>query len=135
MQETQTDKVRDLETYSIIGAAMKVHSELKSGFLEQVYQDALEIEFKKRKIPYEREKKLSIYYAGEKLNSYYQADFVCFGKIIVELKALKKLSGTEESQVLNYLKASKLDKGLLLNFGEKSLIFKRYTLAQKDESA
>lgn len=119
---------KDLETYAIIGVAMKVHSELKSGFLESVYQDALEVELKKQSIPYEREKKLPVFYSGVELNSYYKADFVCYDSIIVELKALTKLSGTEESQIINYLKASKLRKGLLLNFGSKSLYYKRYVL-------
>ena len=119
---------KDSETYAIIGAAMKVHSELKAGFLEAVYQDVLEVEFKKQNIPYEKEKKLPIFYSGVELNSFYKADFVCFGSIIVELKALTKLSGTEESQIINYLKASRLKKGLLLNFGTKSLYYKRYVL-------
>lgn len=119
---------KDFKTYAIIGAAMKVHSELKSGFLESVYQDALEVEFKKQNIPYEREKKLPVFYSGVELNSYYKADFVCYDSIIVELKALTKLSGTEESQIINYLKASKLKTGLLLNFGSKSLYYKRYVL-------
>lgn len=107
---------------------MKVHSELGCGFLEAVYQEALEIEFQNRGILYEREKRLSIYYDGKMLESYYQADFVCYDSIIVELKAIKKLSGTEEAQVLNYLKASKLKKALLLNFGEAHLVFKRFVL-------
>ncbi|MBR0546165.1 MAG: GxxExxY protein [Treponema sp.] len=122
------DTKQDELTYGIIGAAMKVHTTLGCGFLESVYQDALEIEFKKLNIPYIREKKLNIYYEGEKLQSYYVADFVCYDSIIVELKALKNLSGTEESQILNYMKASKIKKSLLLNFGESKLYFKRYVL-------
>ena len=122
------DTKQDELTYGIIGAAMKVHTTLGCGFLESVYQDALENEFKKLNIPYIREKKLNIYYEGEKLQSYYVADFVCYDSIIVELKALKNLSGTEESQILNYMKASKIKKSLLLNFGESKLYFKRYVL-------
>lgn len=122
------DTKQDELTYGIIGAAMKVHTTLGCGFLESVYQEALEIEFKKLNIPYIREKKLNIYYEGEKLQSYYVADFVCYDSIIVELKALKNLSGTEESQILNYMKASKIKKSLLLNFGESKLYFKRYVL-------
>lgn len=122
------DTKQDELTYGIIGAAMKVHTTLGCGFLESVYQDALEIEFKKLNIPYIREKKLNIFYEGEKLQSYYVADFVCYDSIIVELKALKNLSGTEESQILNYMKASKIKKSLLLNFGESKLYFKRYVL-------
>lgn len=120
------DEAKDPQSYTVIGAAMKVHRELGCGFLEAVYQDALEIEFKRLNIPYEREKKLNIYYDGVKLNSYYICDFICFNSLIVELKALKKLSGTEESQIINYLKATKLEKALLINFGESSLIYKRF---------
>lgn len=117
---------RDQQTYRIIGAAMAVHRELGCGFLEAVYQEAIEKEFELENIPYEREKKLAIQYRGETLNVYYQADFVCFGSTIVELKALKQLSGTEEAQVINYLKASSLKKALLINFGTPQLQFKRF---------
>jgi GxxExxY protein len=107
---------------------MKVHSELGCGFLEAVYQEALEIEFKNKKIPYIREQKLPIYYNGQELKTYYQADFVCYDNIIVELKAIKALSEIEKAQVFNYLKASKLKKALLINFGESHLVFKRFVL-------
>jgi len=117
---------RDEQTYAIIGAAMTVHRELGRGFLEAVYQEALEREIRYLHIPYEREKKLPVYYRGNKLNAYYQADFVCYGTTIVELKALQKLSGTEDAQILNYLKAANLHKGLLLNFGTNSLEHKRF---------
>ena len=118
----------DSESYAVIGAAMKVHSELGCGFLEAVYQEALEIEFKNKNIPYVREKRLPIYYDGQKLKTYYQADFICYDNIIVELKAIKTLSDIEKAQVFNYLKASKLEKALLLNFGESHLVFKRFVL-------
>lgn len=113
------------ETYSIIGAAMEVHKTLGCGFLEAVYQEALEIEFKKQQIPYKREEILNIYYKNEILKKHYLADFVCYDKIIIELKALAELSTDHESQVLNYLKATGLQVGLLLNFGAKSLQYKR----------
>ena len=113
------------ETYEIRGAAMKVHSALGCGFLEKVYQHALEIEFKKRGIPYEREKHLPIFYEGEQLECDYIADFVCYGKVIVELKAVKELDDVHRAQVFNYLKATGNRVGLLINFGEESLVCER----------
>ena len=105
---------------------MTVHRELGCGFLEAVYQEALEKEFGIENIPFEREKRLPIQYRGQTLNTFYQADFVCFDSIIVELKALKQLSGTEEAQVINYLKASSLQKALLINFGTPQMVYKRF---------
>lgn len=113
------------ETYQIIGAAMEVHKELGCGFLEAVYQEALEHEFVARKISYKREHKLDIFYKGHQLSKYYVADFLCYDKIIVELKALDALCSEHEAQLLNYLKASQCKIGLLLNFGSKSLQYKR----------
>ncbi len=126
MTQSDADKNnRDPETYAIIGAAMAVHGELGCGFLEAVYQEALEKEFQAQRIPYEREKELPVFYRGERLNAFFKADFICFRSTIVELKALKQLSGTEESQVLNYLKASGLHKAILMNFGTPRLEYKR----------
>jgi GxxExxY protein len=116
---------RDEQTYAIIGAAIKVHKELGSGFLEAVYQEALTIEFKNAAIPFVKEAVLEIQYLGIPLSIGYRSDFVCFDTVIVEIKAIDRLSGKEEAQLLNYLKASKKPKGLLLNFGNRSLEYKR----------
>ncbi len=116
---------KDPQTYAIVGSAMEVHRELGCGFLESVYQEALEIEFKNRGIEYEREKKLTVNYKGSEIADFY-VDFVCFGSVIVELKALQRLSGVEESQIINYLKTSCLRRGVLVNFGAKSLEYRRF---------
>ena len=113
------------ESYQIIGSCMAVHRELGCGFLEAVYQEALEEEFKIRKIPYVREKQLDIFYKGHLLNKKYQADFICYGKIILELKAITELNSAHKSQLINYLKATNLKLGLLVNFGGNTLESKR----------
>ena len=113
------------ETYKIIGACMKVHKVLGAGFLESVYQEALEKEFTKLDIPFIRHQKLSIIYNGQKLKKYFVADFVCYEKIIVELKATTFLRQDDEKQLLNYLKATSFEIGLLINFGQSSLTWKR----------
>lgn len=113
------------ETYAIIGAAQEVHRELGPGFLEVVYQDALEIEFQRRGIPYQREYQLPIFYKDVKLNRTYSADFLCFGKIIVETKAVRSLVEDFHAQLTHYLTATRLRLGLLINFGESSLKVKR----------
>ena len=105
------------ESYSITGAAMQVYNTLGTGFLEAVYQEALAIELTKRGIPYEREKDLKIYYDGQELKQSYRADFVCYGNIIVEIKAVADLNDSHRSQVFNYLKATGFKLGLLFNFG------------------
>ncbi len=117
---------RDPMTYSIIGAAMEVHRTLGCGFLEAVYQEALAAEFVLQKIPFQREVEIPIYYKDQVLSTKYRADFVCFEKIVVELKALSQLGGQEEAQLINYLKATGLKRGMLLNFGAESLEYKRF---------
>lgn len=116
------------ECYEIIGACMEVHRNLGGGFLEAVYQEALALELGHRSIPYNREEKLEITYKGTKLEKYYMADFICYDNIIVELKALNTLASEHEAQLLNYLKASGKRLGILVNFGEKSLKYKRMVL-------
>ena len=111
----------------IIGACMEVHNELGNGFLEAVYQEALEKEFRLQSITYEREKFLPIIYKGEILSKEYFADFLCFDEIIVELKAVTVLSKAHKAQVINYLKAAGKEIGLLVNFGESKLKWERIT--------
>ena len=118
--------MRDERTYKIIGAAMEVHKELGSGFLEAVYQEALERELADRKIPFETHPVIKISYKGKHLKKSYQPDFICYNDIIVEIKAISILSVLEEAQVINYLKATGFKVGLLVNFGSKSLEHKRY---------
>lgn len=122
-------EVRDPRTYAVIGAAMEVHRELGCGFLEAVYQEALALELTMRGVPFTRERHVPVSYKGARLATPYRADFVCYDAVLVEVKALKALSGTEESQVLNYLKATSLQVGLMLNFGKPSLEYKRYALS------
>ena len=117
----------DPKTYAIIGAAMEVHRQLGSGFLEAVYQKALALEMSARHVPFKSEVELPVYYKGQKLDVSYRADFICYDSLVVELKALAKLTGVEESQVINYLKATGLETGLLVNFGAKSLEHRRFT--------
>src|SRR6188474_3503365 len=116
---------RDPQTYAIIGAAMEIHRQLGHGFLEAVYQDAAVIEFPLKQIPFEKEVALPVKYKNILLPIQYRADFVCFSEIIVEFKALSKLSTVEEAQLLNYLKATGMQRGLLINFGAPSLQCKR----------
>ena len=113
------------ESYQIIGAAMEVHRELGCGFVEPIYQEALEKEFILRKIPYEREKELTVNYKGDLLTKTFRADFICYNKIILELKAVKEFSDEHYAQIYNYLRASRMDLGLLINFGTASIEFQR----------
>ena len=113
------------DSYKIIGACIEVHKKLGSGFLESVYAEAMELEFKKVNIPYEREKKLQVFYDNQPLKKYFKADFVCFNSIIIELKAHKFLSDADQRQTVNNVKATHYKLGLLINFGTPSLTSKR----------
>ena len=112
-----TELLYKTEVFEIIGAAIEVHRELGHGFLEAVYQEAIQIEMARREIPFDSQKSLRIRYKDQILKKEYIADFICYGKIITEIKALDELSGKEEAQILNYLKATGLRVGLLVNFG------------------
>jgi GxxExxY protein len=103
-----------------------------SGFLEAVYQEALGIELVERQIPHEQQKRIGIFYKERVLNKEYIADFLCHGRIVVEIKAIKAITGTEEAQILNYLKATKLPLGLIVNFGAPQLEWKRYVNTKRD---
>jgi GxxExxY protein len=116
------------EAYDIAGAAMEVHNQLGCGFLEPVYQEALQIELNERRIPFLPQVELPINYKGRILQKKYIADFLAYGTIIIEIKTLDHLSSLEESQVLNYLKASNLPLALLINFGAEKLQWKRIIL-------
>ena len=113
------------ESYKIIGACMKVHGSLGSGFLEAVYQEVLEDEFLRQGIPFERQVKLNILYNGKLLKKFYKADFVCYDKIIVEIKSAQFLHHDQSKQTLNYVKATQYKLGILVNFGQSSLVYKR----------
>ena len=114
------------EAYEILGAAMAVHRELGSGFTEKVYQDALEIEFQERGIPYKREAPIHALYHGIELKSEFIPDFVCFDRVIVELKAVKELDDIFRSQTINYMKVANMDLSLLINFRSPSLQYERF---------
>src|ERR1041385_5407276 len=113
------------ECYRIIGICMKIHSKLGPGFREIVYKDAMEIEFIKDPIPYEREKPFQIIYEGQILRHSFEADYFAFDSIVLEIKATERITYDNLWQTLNYIKASKIKLGLLINFGGRKLEFKR----------
>ena len=128
---------RDPETYAIIGAAMEVHRELGHGFLEAVYQEAMALEMTARKIPFEREVPLPVHYKAQRLATNYRADFICFESVLLELKAISQLTGADEAQVINEMKATGMQRSLLVNFGAPSLEYKRrvFNLRESAKSA
>jgi GxxExxY protein len=118
------------EVYAIVGAAMEVHGDKGCGFSEPVFQECMELELADRAIPAVPQQEMSIFYKGRKLKKTYIADFVAYGKLIVELKAIERLTSREDAQVINYLKASGLQVAVLINFGAPSLEWKRLVLTK-----
>lgn len=114
----QIELVAKDEVYAIVGAAMEVHNELGAGFAEAVYQEAMEIELRLREIPFERQARLLISYKGTQLSSFFVADLICYGRVIVEIKAIRETTARDEAQTINQLKATGLHVGLLINFGD-----------------
>ena len=131
MTQIADSRLRDPETYAIIGAAFEVHGNLGAGFLEPVYQAALGIELTARGIPHDRQRAIPVNYKGTSLDVSYRADFVCYGDILVELKALGRLTTVHDAQVINYLVATGFPRGILLNFGSPSLQYKRFVGPRK----
>ena len=114
------------EVYRIVGAAIEVSNNMGCGFLEAVYQEALGMEFHDSGIPFEAQKPITIRYKNRILDKKYIADFICFGQIIVEIKAIRSITETEEAQLINYLRATKLPLGVIINFGGKKMEWERY---------
>ena len=117
---------KDPRTHQIIGAAMEVHNEMGPGHLEAVYHECLEIEFELRQMVFISKPKLSLYFKNRKLKKHYEPDFIVFEKIVVEIKAQKILIRNDAAQIINSLKSSRHEIGLLINFGESSLKFHRF---------
>jgi GxxExxY protein len=112
-----SDLICEEETFAVRGAVFEVYRELGCGFLEAVYQESLERELRSRAIPFESQKELELRYKGEPLMQKYRPDLICFGRVIIELTCVKKLTDEHRAQMLNYLKAAGLHVGLLVNFG------------------
>jgi GxxExxY protein len=120
--------IRDPQTHALIGAAIEVHNQLGFGFLEAVYLNALALELMDRQIPFKREVPIPVFYKGNRLQCGYRADFICFGSVLMELKAQATLSPVDDAQVLNYLRATHCERALLVNFGSPRLQYRRLIL-------
>lgn len=134
MSADSQKQARDPETYALIGAAMEVHRHLGHGFLEAVYQEALALELQDRGIRFEREVPLPVNYKGTQLPCSYRADFLIRDSIVLELKAISQLTGADEAQLINELKATGLSRGLLFNFGSPSLEYKRFVFNLRESA-
>lgn len=135
MNANERELVLKDEVYQLMGAAMEVANQLGCGFLEAVYQEALTIELEERRIPHVPQHRIQISYKGRVLNKEYIADFLCYGQIIVEIKAIQAITGIEEAQVLNYLKATRVPLGLIVNFGSPQLEWRRYANTKKNRKS
>ena len=121
------------EVYELVGAAIEVHKELGPGFLESVYEEAMVLESNKRQIPHQTQVRIPVCYKGQKLSKEFIADYVGFGKIVVEFKCIPKLTNVEEAQIIHYLKATGMHVGLLINFGSHGkLEWKRYIRTERN---
>lgn len=125
-----TDLIPDPQTFQIIGAAMEVHRRLHRGLLESIYGEALAIEFELRNIPFAAQVRCQLEYKGRMLTGFHKLDFVCFESVVVEVKATSALTPLDEAQLLNYLAMGRFQRGLLLNFGTRSLEHKRRVLSR-----
>ena len=134
MDANERELVLKKEVYAIVGAAMAVSTELGAGFLEAVYQEALEIEFEARNLPFVSRPLVQINYKQRLLSKEYIPDFLCYDQVIVEIKAIKALAGVEQAQLLNYLKATGKPVGVLINFGSPQLEWKRMVFRQSNIS-
>ena len=132
MDANERELILKDEVYQIIGAAMDVSNELGCGFLEAVYQEALELELDDRRIPHVPQQRIKIAYKARLLSKEYIADFLCHDRIVVEIKAIKAITAIEEAQMLNYLKATQLPLGLIINFGSSQLQWKRYANTKRN---
>ncbi len=112
-----SDLIFKEESYAIVGACFEVYKAQGCGFVEPVYQECLAIEFEYQKIPFEAQKELELFYRARKLECFYKPDFICYGEIIVELKAVSKIADEHRAQTMNYLKATNFELALLVNFG------------------
>lgn len=110
---------------------MKVHTSLGDGFLEAVYEEALEIEFQRQEIPFKKQVKLELFYDNQKLNKQYRADFICYNSIILEIKAVTQMPIAFSAQLKNYLNCTNMELGMLINFGTPSLTYKRIINSKK----
>jgi GxxExxY protein len=122
---------RDPQSHAVIGAAMEVHNTLGHGFLEAVYLNALCLELASRQIPFRREVPIPVYYKEVKLACGYRVDFLCYGSLLVEIKAQVGLTDIDDAQVINYLRATDCERALLLNFGTARLQYRRLVLTKE----